>query len=119
MLWGIAFFNYADRQALSAVVPLLEKEFHLDSAQLGLLGSAFAFAYGLCGPFAGAIVERVRRVGAILWGLSFGSVLCVSPGLSRPFGQPLAFGAAEGLGDAVSFPASMSLISAWHTGPTR
>jgi MFS family permease len=119
MLWGIAFFNYADRQALSAVFPLLEKEFHLDSAQLGLLGSAFAFAYGLCGPFAGAIVDRVRRVGAILWGLYIWSLICVSTAVSRTFGQLLAFRAAEGLGETVYFPASMSLISAWHTGPTR
>jgi MFS family permease len=119
MLWGIAFFNYADRQALSAVFPLLEKEFHLDSAQLGLLGSAFAFAYGLCGPFAGAIVDRVRRVGAILWGLYIWSLICVSTAVSRTFGQLLAFRAAEGLGETVYFPASMSLISGWHTGPTR
>ena len=25
MLWAIAFFNYADRQAITAVFPLLEK----------------------------------------------------------------------------------------------
>ncbi len=29
LLWFCGFFNYADRQALSAVVPLLKSEFHL------------------------------------------------------------------------------------------
>ena len=61
MLWWIAFFNYADRQAIFSVFPLLEKEFHLSLAQLGLLGSSFAWAYGLCAPFAGNVVDRVRR----------------------------------------------------------
>ena len=42
MLWGIAFFNYADRQAVFAVFPLLEKEMNLGPVQLGLLGSSFA-----------------------------------------------------------------------------
>src|ERR1051325_9187539 len=119
MLWGIAFFNYADRQAVFSVFPLLEKEFHLDTAQLGLLGSSFAFAYGLCAPFAGAIVDRVRRVAAVLWGLYIWSLICVSTALSRGFGQLLGFRAAEGLGETLYFPASMSLISAWHTGATR
>ena len=119
MLWSIAFFNYADRQAVFAVFPLLEKELHLGPVQLGLLGSSFAITYGLCAPFAGAIVDRVRRVAAILWGLYIWSLICVATAASRTFGQLLGFRAAEGLGETLYFPASMSLISAWHTGATR
>ncbi len=52
MLWWIAFFNYADRQAIFSVFPLLEKELGLSSVQLGLLGSAFAWVYGLGSPVA-------------------------------------------------------------------
>lgn len=29
MLWAICFFNYADRQAVFSVFPLLEREMHL------------------------------------------------------------------------------------------
>jgi len=42
MLWAICFFNYADRQAIFSVFPLLEKEMGLTPVELGLLGSAFA-----------------------------------------------------------------------------
>ena len=59
MLWLISFFNYADRQAIFSVFPLLEREMHLTPVQLGLLGSAFAWVYGLGGPFAGMIVDRL------------------------------------------------------------
>ena len=31
MLWFIAFFNYADRQAIFSVFPLLQRELHLDT----------------------------------------------------------------------------------------
>ena len=42
MLWWISFFNYADRQAVSSVLPLLKEEMKLTTVELGLLGSAFA-----------------------------------------------------------------------------
>src|SRR4051794_15611361 len=51
MLWWISFFNYADRQAIFSVFPLLEREMHLTTVQLGLLGSGFAWVYGLGAPF--------------------------------------------------------------------
>jgi MFS family permease len=119
MLWCISFFNYADRQAVFSVFPLLEKQLHLSPEQLGLLGSSFAWVYGLSAPFAGAIVDRVRRVSAILWGLQTWSLICVSTALSRSFGQLFFFRAAEGLGETVYYPASMSLISDYHGRETR
>jgi MFS family permease len=119
MLWGISFFNYADRQAVFAVFPLLEKELHLNSIQLGMLGSSFAITYGICGIFAGAIVDRVRRVSAVLWGLYTWSLICVATALARTFPQLLAFRAAEGLGETMYYPASMSLIGAYHGQQTR
>jgi MFS family permease len=119
MLWFIAFFNYADRQAIFSVFPLLEKEMGLSPVQLGLLGSSFAWVYGLCAPFAGNIVDRVRRTSAILTGLYVWSVICAVTAVSRNFGQLLFFRAAEGLGETFYFPASMSLMSDYHGKNTR
>jgi len=119
MLWCISFFNYADRQAVFSVFPLLEKELHLTSVQLGLLGSSFAWMYGLSAPFAGAIVDRVRRVTAILFGLQTWSLICMATALSRTFRHLFFFRAAEGLGETVYFPASMSLLSDYHGRQTR
>jgi MFS family permease len=119
MLWSIAFFNYADRQAIFAVFPLLEKELGLSTVQLGLLGSSFAVTYGVCAAFAGALVDRVRRVSAILWGLQIWSAICVATAAARSFPQLLAFRAAEGLGETLYFPASMSFIGAYHGTETR
>ena len=41
VLWFCGFFNYADRQAVTSVFPLLQDEFGLSKTQLGMLGSAF------------------------------------------------------------------------------
>ena len=85
MLWAISFFNYADRQALFSVFPLLEKQMGLTTIQLGLLGSSFAWVYGLCAMFAGLIVDRVRRKSAILGGLQAWSIICLCTGFVNSF----------------------------------
>jgi MFS family permease len=119
MLWWIAFFNYADRQAIFSVFPLLKGEFDLDPVQLGLLGSAFAWIYGLSAPLAGAIVDRLQRKSVILGGLHAWSLICMATAFSRNFGALLFFRGAEALGETFYFPASMSLLSDYHGQPTR
>lgn len=117
ILWWISFFNYADRLALSAVAPLLESEMGLSKVQLGMLGSAFAWTYGLCSPVAGYVVDRVRRKSAVLCGLYVWSLICMATAWCGSFRQLFFFRAAEGLGETIYYPASTSLISAYH-GPT-
>ena len=119
MLWGIAFFNYADRQAIFSVFPLLERDLGLDAVQLGLLGSSFAWVYGLGAPFAGVIVDRIRRKTAIIGGLHAWSVICMATGLASRFRGLFLLRAAEGLGETFYFPASMSLLSDYHGTATR
>ncbi len=119
MLWCISFFNYADREAVFSLFPLLQKEMHLSTLQLGLLGSAFAWVYGLAAPFAGNIVDRIRRKTAILGGLYVWSTIAVATALAGSFRQLFSFMAAEGLGETFYFPASMSMISDYHGKATR
>ncbi len=119
MLWTIVFFNYADRQALSAVVPLIRGELHLSPHEEGIIGAAFAWVYGLCSPFAGRLVDRIRRRTAILGGLQIWSVICAATALAPGFGWLVAFRAAEGLGETTYFPGSVSLISDYHDRRTR
>jgi sugar phosphate permease len=119
MLWWISVFNYADRQAINSVFPLLEKELGLSMVQLGLLGSAFAWVYGLSGFFAGFVVDRISRKKAILGGLYTWSIICMSTAFSRGFNMLFALRAAEGLGETIYYPASMSMVSDYHGKETR
>ena len=102
MLWWIAFFNYADRQAIFSVFPLLKRELHLSTVQLGLLGSSFAWVYGLSAPVAGNIVDRVRRKSAILGGpAASGASSAWRPRSRAISARLLFFRAAEGLGETL------------------
>jgi MFS family permease len=119
MLWWISFFNYADRQAIFSVFPLLETEMGLTNVEKGALGSSFALVYGLSAPLAGLLVDRIRRRTAILVGLYVWSLVCMATALSRRFGDLLFWRAAEGLGETCYYPAATSMLSDYHGKATR
>jgi MFS family permease len=119
MLWLICLLNYADRISIFSLFPLLQSELHLTPVQLGLLGSAFAWVYGLMAPVGGNVADAIRRKTAILGGLFVWSAIAVATSFTRGFRQLLFFMGAEGLGETFYYPASMSLISDYHGPDTR
>src|SRR5271156_6260956 len=119
LLWFCGFFNYADRQAVYSVFPLIKSEFGLSQEQLGYLGSAFMLVYALTSPFSGYTVDLLPRRLLITLGLTFWSLICAATALSRSFFQLIFFRAAEGLGESFYFPASMSILADYHGARTR
>jgi len=119
MLWCVCLFNYADRQAIYSVFPLLKTEMGLSDVQLGVVGASFMWVYAAAAPFAGAIGDRVSRKTLILGGLIFWSVITVATALSRTYWHLVLVRALEGLGEAFYFPASMSMLSDYHGRATR
>jgi MFS family permease len=61
LLWFVCLFNYADRQAIFSVFPLLKAEMHLSDVQLGYVASSFMWVYAAAAPFAGMVGDRFRR----------------------------------------------------------
>jgi len=119
MLWFVCFFNYADRQAIYAVFPVLEKEFGFNKEQLGLIGSAFMWVYAAGAPFAGLICDRVPRKTLILGGCFFWSLVTVMTGWCSKLWHFVTVRALEGFGETFYFPASMSMVSDYHGRETR
>jgi predicted MFS family arabinose efflux permease len=115
MLWCVVLLNYADRQALSGTLPLIRDELHLSPHEQGMLGAAFAWVYGLCSPFAGALVDRMRRSRAVVAGLHIWSLICAATAFAPNFPTLVTLRAAEGLGETAYFPASVSLIAEYHS----
>jgi MFS family permease len=119
MLWFVCFFNYADRQAISAIFPKLEAEFGFTEVQLGLIGSAFMWVYAFGAPFAGFVGDRVRRKDLILGGCVFWSAVTVVTGWCNQFWQFVLVRGLEGFGETFYIPASLSLTSDYHSPATR
>jgi MFS family permease len=119
VLWFVCFFNYADRQAIFSVFPLVKNQLHLTDVQLGIIGSSFMWMYALFGPFAGWLCDRVSRKSLVLGGLIFWSIVTAGTALTHSFAALVICRALGGLGEAFYFPAAMSLISDYHGPATR
>ncbi len=119
LLWFCGFFNYADRQALSAVVPLLQSEFLLTNFQVGVLITAFMIVYAFASPFTGYTVDFLSRRLLIALGLGFWSLICAATAFSRNFLHLVLLRGSEGLGESFYFPASMSILADYHGPRTR
>ena len=119
MLWCVCFFNYADRQAIFSVFPLISRELHLSNVQLGVIGASFMWVYALFGPFAGWLGDRLPRKSLILGALIFWSCVTALTAIAHSYAELTLYRALGGLGEAFYFPAAMSLISDYHGPVTR
>jgi MFS family permease len=119
MLWFVCFFNYADRQAIFSVFPLLKTEMGLSDFQLGIVGASFMWVYALGAPLAGLVGDRLNRKALILGGMIFWSLITIATALSTRYWHLVLFRALEGLGETFYYPASMSLLSDYHGRDTR
>jgi MFS family permease len=119
LLWFVCFFNYADRQAIFSVFPVLQSEFGLSNVQLSFVGASFMYVYALIGPLAGIIGDRFSRKFLIIAGLIFWSVVTMATALSTQYWHLVLCRALEGFGEAFYFPASMALISEYHGPETK
>jgi MFS family permease len=119
MLWFVCLFNYADRQAIFSVFPLLAREFHLSDLQLGVIASSFMWMYAASGPVAGWVSDRASRKLVIVGALAFWSVATGATAFATGDRSLVALRALGGLGEAFYFPAAMSLLGDFHGPATR
>ena len=116
LLWLAYFFNQADRQLFSIVLPLIKKELHFSDAQLGLIASVLIWTYGCLVPVAGFIGDRFPRKKILVFSLLFWSMATVFTGLCSTVLQFICLrGIATGGGEAMYAPSANSLISTHHT----
>jgi len=119
MLWLVCFLNYADRQAISSVLPLLARNFGFDGVQLGLIGSAFAWVYAALAPAAGLMADRAMRKRLVVWACIVWSFFTLATAWCGSLPMFVAVRALTGLGETFYFPAAMALISDYHGVQTR
>jgi len=119
MLWSVSFFNYADRSALSAVMPLVKAQLQLNDAQLGFLSSSFLWVYAGAAVFVGYIGDRFPRKNVILGGLVFWSLMTFITPFAFTFALFAICRALTGLGEAAYYPAGTALIGDYHSAATR
>lgn len=100
VLTALNLLNYADRNVLYAVQPLVQDEFHLTKLQIGYLSSVFLGFYVLAAPFVGPLADRYSRKLIIVFGAFFWSGLTLLTAVTHTYGELLVRHTLVGIGEA-------------------
>ncbi len=114
-----AALNYADRAAISAVLPALRTEFGLSDVALGMLGSFFLWSYAIGSPLAGSLADSFSRNRLVVFSLVAWSAVTALMGAVYGFSALLALRIALGLTECLFLPAAFALIAQHHNLVTR
>jgi MFS family permease len=107
----INFVNFADRQVLNPLVPLLRAHFNLSDTQLGSLQMVLLVVLALASIPSGYLADRFNEPKIIAAGVLFWSIAAVASGLAPTFLFLFAARGLVGIGEAAYAPAAQSLIS--------
>ena len=99
-LFCVNLLNYIDRQIVFAVFPLIQEEFRLSDAGLGVLASMFMWVYLVSALPLGYWGDRVRRFPLMAGVIGLWSLATVASGLARSYAQLLWARAVVGIGEA-------------------
>ena len=109
----VAAIAYLDRVCISTAAPAIRADLGLSDTQMGLVFSAFTFAYALFevpgGWFADRFGARVTLTRIVVWW----SALTAATGLATGFFSLLVLRFCFGLGEAGMFPASARAFGRW------
>jgi predicted MFS family arabinose efflux permease len=100
LLTTLNLFNFIDRYVLPGVQPLIQRDFHIDDAQAGLLTSAFFFTYMLVAPLTGWLGDRFPRKPLIVAGALIWSAATLLTAFVHDYQTLLIRHAAVGIGEA-------------------
>lgn len=114
-LWLAFFFNQADRQVFSVVLPAVRTELGLSYVQLGLIASVFTAALAVMAPVAGFLGDLRSRKRIVILALLGWSAATLCTG----FATGLTFlivvrGVATAVGEGLFAPSAFAMLSAEH-----
>jgi MFS transporter, ACS family, D-galactonate transporter len=113
MLFITVVINYLDRSNLSITAPAMRAELGLDTAQMGLILSAFGWTYALCQIPGGWLVDRVapRMLYAtliLLW-----SAATILLGFTYSVAGLMVIRLLIGALEAPSYPINNRVVTTW------
>ena len=120
LLFLVYVSNFADRQALSILLPAIQADLGASDTAMGFLtGFPFAVFYTVAGIPIARYADRASRRSVISLGLLVWSGMTALSGLVQSFGQLAAARVGVGIGEAAGSPPAHSLISDYFSRQRR
>ena len=106
-----AFVINVDTTIVNVALPTLVRELHASNSQLQWVVDAYNLLFAGSVLAAGSLSDRFGRKGMLLAGLSVFGLASLAGGLTDGPGQLIAARAVMGVGPAMVFPSTLSLLS--------
>jgi EmrB/QacA subfamily drug resistance transporter len=106
-----AFVINLDTTIVNVALPALVRELHTSNSQLQWVVDAYNLLFAASVLAAGSLSDRFGRKGMLLAGLSVFGAASLVGGLTDSPGQLIAARAVMGLGAAMVFPSTLSLLT--------
>jgi EmrB/QacA subfamily drug resistance transporter len=106
-----AFVINLDTTIVNVALPTLVRELHASNSQLQWVVDAFNLVFAGSVLAAGSLSDRFGRKGMLLAGLSVFGLASLAGGLTDSAGALIAARSVTGVGAAMVFPSTLSLIS--------
>ena len=106
-----AFAINLDITIVNVALPSLVRELHASTSQLQWVVDAYSLVFAALILAAGSLSDRLGRKGFLLTGLGVFAAASVAGGLTTTAGGLIAARSVMGVGAAMIFPATLSLIS--------
>src|SRR5579863_9144553 len=106
-----AFAINLDTTIVNVALPTLVRQLHTSNSQLQWVVDAFNLVFAGSVLAFGSLSDRFGRKGMLLAGLAVFGLASLAGGLTDSPGQLIAARAVMGLGAAMVFPATLSLLT--------
>src|SRR5262245_19412447 len=106
-----AFLVNLDTTLVNVALPALTRDLNATTTQLQWVVDAYSLVFAALLLTFGSLPDRYGRKGMLLAGLSVVGVATLAGGFMTSPGQLIAARAVMGLGAAMAFPATLSLIT--------
>jgi EmrB/QacA subfamily drug resistance transporter len=114
-----AFAINLDTTIVNVALPTLVRELHASNSQLQWVVDAYNLVFAALLLMSGSLSDRLGRKGMLLSGLGVFGLASLAGGFTTTPGQLIAARSVMGLGAAMVFPATLSLISNVFTERTE
>lgn len=113
-MWGAYVLNYADRQAVFAMFPSLQRDLGMDDAALGLIGAVFLWTYAIGCPVAGFVGDRVSKTMLAVTSVVLWSLVTIATGVVSGGAAMIACRAVLGVAQSLFMPTAVALVADAH-----
>ena len=111
LLFLATTLNYLDRQTMSILAPILQKEMNLDNEALGWLFAVFYYTYTFSLFAVGPLLDRLHLRWAFGAAVLLWSAVSALTGLASGFVSLIVFRLLLGITEASNWPAAIRIVA--------